>query len=315
MASDNLIWAYLIHLSYNMWYDREVPELGKPWLTYRPYMRVDEPLWFDLTERLSRAGANMLVIDVGDAVKYDSRPEIAVDRAWTIPRLKRELARLRDIGLEPIPKLNFSATHDAWLGPYARCLSTPAYYQVCRDLIRELCEVFECPRLFHIGMDEETLNYQRHHAYAVVRQFELWWHDFLFCVHEVEENGSRAWIWSDYFWEHHDEFIEKMPRSVMQSNWYYGMEFDEAALREKKHFRAYLELDEHGYDQIPTGSNWVNNVNFEQTVRFCRERISADHLKGFLQTVWMPTEEEWRGRHLEAIEQLERARREWKSTA
>ncbi len=307
MESECPIWGYLIHLSYNMWYDRAVPELRKPWLTCQPHLRVDEPLWLELTTKLADVGANALVIDLGDAVRYESHPEIAVEGAWTVERLSRDLARLRNIGLEPIPKLNFSATHDVWLGPYSRCVSTPAYYEVCRDLIREVCEIFERPRLFHIGMDEETAHHQRYQAYAVLRQFELWWHDSLFLVGEVEKNGARAWMWSDFLWDHKEEFFERMPRSVLQSNWYYGAAFDQAALRDNVHLSAYLDLEEHGYDQIPTGSNWASSVNFEQTVSFCRRHIASARLKGFLQTVWMPTTEEWRPKHLEAIGQLERA--------
>jgi len=32
--------------------------------------------------------------------------------------MKDEIARLKGLGLEPIPKLNFSACHDAWLKDY-----------------------------------------------------------------------------------------------------------------------------------------------------------------------------------------------------
>ena len=63
---------------------------------------------------------------------------------------------LRALGIEPLPKLNFSTCHDAWLGPYSRMVSTPAYYDVCRDLIDEVAELFGGPRFFHLGMDEET---------------------------------------------------------------------------------------------------------------------------------------------------------------
>lgn len=306
-----MIWAYLIHLSYNMWYDREEPETGRPWLTAQPYLRCDESLWRDVTLELAGAGANMLVIDVGDGVKLESRPEIAVGGAWSVDKLKRELARLRKMGIEPIPKLNFSATHDAWLGPYSRCLSTPTYYAVCRDLIAELIEIFEQPRFFHLGMDEETAHHQRYHDYVVIRQFDLWWHDFMFYVGEVEKRGVRPWIWSDYVWEHPELFWERMPKSVLQSNWYYGQEFDEDAQRDKKAVKGYLDLEAHGYDQIPTGSNWSNDVNFESTVRFGREHISPDRLQGFLQTVWLPTLEDFRDKHMGAIGQVKRAKAEW----
>src|SRR5690606_5787590 len=99
--------------------------------------------------------------------------------------------------------------------PYARQVSTPAYYAVCRDLIAEVCELFDQPRLFHLGMDEETFAHQRYYAYAVVRQHDLWWHDLHFLVNEVERQNVRAWIWSDYVWHHPELFWKQMPRSVM----------------------------------------------------------------------------------------------------
>lgn len=51
---------------------------------------------------MSEAGFNMVVIDLGDGVEYDSHPEIAVRGAWRPQRLRSELVRLRQLGLEPI---------------------------------------------------------------------------------------------------------------------------------------------------------------------------------------------------------------------
>jgi hypothetical protein len=202
------------------------------------------------------------------------------------------------MGLEPIPKLNFSTTHDAWLGPYSRCVSTDAYYAVCRDLIAEVCAIFDSPRFFHLGMDEESAAYQTHQEYVVVRQHGLWWSDFYFLLEQVEKAGSRAWIWSDYLWRHPVEFFANMPKLVVQSNWYYGTTFGKDALPVK----AYRDLEKHGYDQIPTGSNWTYQDNFERTVAYCRKRISPERLLGFLQTPWKPTLVAEKQHHLQAIE-------------
>ncbi|MGB9620253.1 MAG: Tat pathway signal protein, partial [Armatimonadota bacterium] len=166
-----MIWGYLIHLGYNMWLDREAPELDKPDLSAKSYLRFDEELWDELLPAMSAAGVNTLVIDLGEGVRYASHPEIAVDGSWSVEKLQAEVERLRSMGIEPIPKLNFSATHDAWLGPYSRMVSTSTYYEVCRDLIGEVIEIFDGPPLFHLGMDEETAEHQRHHAYAVMRQY------------------------------------------------------------------------------------------------------------------------------------------------
>lgn len=289
--------AYLVHLSYNMWGDREVPERDK-YYSYKPYLRFEQGMWDAILQKAVEVGLNMIVIDLGDGVQYESHPEIAVQGAWTVGKLKQELARMREMGLEPIPKLNFSTCHDAWLGPYARCVSTDTYYAVCRDLIAEVSALFDKPRLFHLGMDEETARHQRYHEYVLIRQYDLWWHDLAFLVEQVEKGGACAWIWSDYIWEHESEFLARMPKSVVQSNWYYGAEFGP----EVQYAKAYLTLEAHGYDQIPTGSVWSSDVNFARTVAFCREHIAPERLLGFLQTVWRPTLEECREQHMRALE-------------
>ena len=132
--------GYLLHLSYNMWADRDAAEWNLEHMAARPYLRFDTSLWEDILQEMVRQGLDTLVIDLGDAVRYKSHPEIAVQGAWTTDRLRDELAKVRQMGLVPIPKLNFSACHDAWLGPYARCLSTPTYYEVCGDLIDEVID-------------------------------------------------------------------------------------------------------------------------------------------------------------------------------
>ena len=58
-------------------------------------------------------------------------------------------------------------------------VSTKKYYQVCEDLIKDVAEIFDHPRFFHLGYDEETASHQAKHLFAVCRQGELWWHDFL----------------------------------------------------------------------------------------------------------------------------------------
>lgn len=299
-----MIWSYLIHLGYNMWSDHDVTENWSKYANARPYLRCDKSLWDDIMKQLKDAGANQVVIDLGEGVKFESHPELAVKNSWSVDRLKRELAKMRKMGLEPIPKLNFSACHDQWLGPYSRMLSTPIYYQVCKDIIREAADIFDKPRFFHLGMDEETQSHQQVFEYAVLRQHDLWWRDFLFLVEQAEKTGARPWIWSDFVWRHPVEFFARMPKNVLQSNWYYDDVFNAS----RTYVKAYRSLEEHKYDQIPTGSNWQAASNFEQTVKYCKKHIAPERLMGFLQTVWHPTLEECRGRHEEAIECLRRGK-------
>ena len=304
MKADDLIWAYLIHLSYNMWSDREVA--GQPYYHYRPYLRCEDALWNELLPRMRDAGVNMLLIDVGDGVSFESHPEIAVKNAWSKSRMRDEVVRLREMGLEPIPKLNFSTCHDAWLGPYARMVSTPQYYQVVKDLIAETIEMFGNPRLFHLGMDEEALVHQRQFEYVVIRQHDLWWRDFQFLLDQLKPKNVRPWIWSDNIWVRPEEFIHRMPGDVLQSNWYYGQTFDD-----RKEVKAYDLLEEAKFGQVPTFSNWETPENVYSTVRYCRDHIGPERLKGFIHAPWRPTLAEVRDRHLDAIENIAKARKIW----
>ncbi len=335
--SSRLLWGSFFHLGYNTYLDRDDPDwfarTKNPHLSAQRFLRFDVNLWNDLVGVMAEADLNMVVIGLGEGVKYDSHPEIAADDAWTVQELRAELARLRRLGIEPIPKLNFSTAHDAWLGPYARCVSTDLYYAVCRDLIAEVIDIFDQPRFFHLGMDEETMTHQQYYNYVVIRQFELYWHDFNFLVGEVEKAGVRPWVWSDYIWDHPVEFRQRMSKSIIQSNWYYDANFDldidqaESPRSRRTHgklaepsdgryatpLNAFIELEHLGFDQIPTGSTYNAVTNFNGLAPFSREHISPDHLLGFLQTVWRPVLEEYREKHLESIEIVARTKAAWET--
>ncbi|WP_166353000.1 Tat pathway signal protein [Phytoactinopolyspora limicola] len=306
------IWAHLIHISYNMWSDTPEPRRVS---AYRDAMQFDDRVWYEVTQRMADGGLTMAVLDLGDAIRYRSHPEIALGDAWTVERLTEELDRLRGLGLEPIPKLNFSTSHDAWLGDYHRQVSTPAYYQVCADLIQEISELFGRPRFFHIGMDEETAANQPRSRFVVVRQHELWWEDLAFLEEKVTATGARPWVWSDYAWRHPQEFYWRMSRSTLQSNWHYDLVFtddnedDRPRIQPAQEVRGwryltYLDLDDQGFDQIPAASNYRQAKSFEKTVEFCRRRLDPARLLGFLQTTWLPTVGEFRAHHLAAVDQV-----------
>ena len=92
-----------------------------------------------------------------------------------------------------------------------------------------------------------------------------------------------------------------MPKSVLQSNWYYGASFEAA---KQKHVQAYIDLDKAGFDQVPTGSNWSTDLNFKGTVDFCKKNLAPERLKGFLMAPWFFTLPEWKEKNLQAIAQV-----------
>ncbi len=307
MANKEKMWAYLLHLGYNMWRESDAPRTHE-YSNASDVLRFDKEVWDELLVHLVDAGINTVVIDLGEGVQYQSHPEIAAKGAWTVDLLRQELAKMRKMSLKPVPKLNFSATHDEWLGEYSRCVSSQKYYQVCKNLINEVIDIFDTPELFHIGMDEETYEHQRHSDYVVIRQGDYWWKDLYFYIDVIEKRGVRAWMWSDYVWHHEEEFIKRMPRSVLQSNWYYGNFSDTSYPQNKTYIDAYLKLEENGFDQVPTGSNWSYIANFPETVEFCKKIIPCERLAGFLQTVWQPTVKKRKYRHLEAIDFVKQGR-------
>ena len=297
----------------NMWCDC-VPDEGWPPYT-GPYtsfvgaadhLRFDEKVWRAITDRMVKVGMNMVVIDLGEAIQYPSHPELWVKGSWEVNRFRKELARLRAMGLEPIPKVNFSTAHDTWLKDYGRMVSTLEYYRACADIVRDVCEIFDRPRFLHLGYDEESASHQKSNHYCIMRQGELWWHDFLFFAKEVERHGVRPWIWSDYVWQHREEFFRRMPKSVLQSNWHYGGEFDFTKITKTRaaRIRIYEDFDKAGFDQIPTGSNWDCDTNFASTVKYCRSVCSPERLKGFLMTTWHFTLPQWEKKNLEAVDQV-----------
>ena len=170
------VWCYMLKLGTNMWCDCVPPKWGNlkpdemPYKAPSDYLRCDDALWRELTDKARAVGFNMLLMDLAEGIQYPSHPELAVKGSWSPEKLRKELARLRAIGLEPIPKLNFSTAHDIWLKDYSRMVSTKKYYQVCADLIRDVAELFGHPRWFHMGYDEETAGHQSRYQYVVVRQ-------------------------------------------------------------------------------------------------------------------------------------------------
>jgi len=313
--SNQLIWSYLIHLSTHMWGDatalpRKYFESGYSEANY-----VDMGTWDNTVKFLGECKYTHLLIDVGDAVRYESHPEISAPDAWDKDFLKKKLDEIRALGMTPIPKLNFSTCHDTWLKGYSRMISTPEYYRVCADLIREVAEVFGWPELFHLGFDEEDPQSQAGFVeMCVVRAPALWWHDLGFLAGECEKHGARPWIWSDYYWSHKDLFVKNMSKSILQSNWYYGKFQDYTPEDIKRNLdiqvqHAYIELDELGFDQVPTGSTWLKTYNTHQTVAFAKEHISPTGLKGFMTAPWYFTKDQDRYRLMDDAYRLYLARK------
>lgn len=289
---NDMIWGYLIHLSANLWGDSEDSKAYEP---YRPQFVTDDEVWKQTVDYLPSQGFNTVVIDLGDGVQYESHPEIAIPGAWSKDKLKAELDRMRSIGLTPLPKLNFSACHDVWMKDYSRMLSTKPYYEFCKDIITEVAELFGNPELFHLGLDEEVPELQTHFIYSVCRQGELWWHDAYYLFDLCDKVGARPWVWADLEWIQKEKYLQKMPKSVMQSNWWYrNMDKKEDGSFLDDRINAYHDLDKAGFDQIPTCSSVFQYSSAELTLKTLKEDLDPAHLRGYMTAPWFLTTDKHR---------------------
>ena len=319
VAPEGDIRAFFVNLGHNMWCDWYPEEIdtskikhGLPDAT----LRCRDDIWRRVTDRVVAKGLNQLVIDVGEGVVYPRRPELAIRGSWSAERLAAEVDRLHGLGLEVIPKLNFSTTHSGWMKQYRRMVGTPEYYRVCEDCLRDVSEIFGSPRLIHIGCDEEDGEWHvmrsKSRQYVVVRRGEVWKHDFLHLVRTVEGLGARAWAWSDYGWEE-PAFLDWCPKSVLLSNWYYdeshgGFDPKTNTTSDHKRLIQFWQLEEAGFDQVPCGTNWVGWARQKEgvgaddvigkLVQTCRSCISPAHLKGFLMAPWAACDTEKNGAKL-----------------
>ena len=337
-----MYWSYLIHLGYKMW-PYWKPEYWKTKTNDKGYedprasdpntLLFDKAVWDEVTGLLADAGCNMLIIDVGEGMRYESHPELAVTGSWSKDELRSEIKRLRDLGITAVPKLNFSSIHDDWLGIYGRMISTPQYYQVVSDVIAEVAEVFGNSGYFHIGMDEERYWEKYVFEYQVQRGLELWWHDLRFIMDEVKKAGCTTMMWADTFWQSKELSAEFIPKDVVLCNWYYktfpvtSVEqintyhfLVENALIPKPQLNKWIErlytfhfLADNDFLQMPTGSTYERTENLPEMVRYCKTLIPNGKWFGFMQTPWRPTISEKLESHREAVVQLEKARKIWES--
>lgn len=317
-------WSELIHLGMNQWHEiplrQKWPNVTDPVIAdaiadeynAADHVRFDESVWARVSAKFKNVGVNQIVIDLGEAVEYPSHPELAVKGSWSADKLRGEIRRLRSMGFEPIPKLNFSTSHDIWLKDYHRMVSSPKYYEVVKNLIRDVCEIFENPRYFHLGLDEEVPGFQNGQKIMIVRQGDLWWNDVLFFVRETERHGARAWVWSDYLRRHEpEEFARRMPKSVVQSPWWYIGKFDPEKNLPTK---AMVRLAKLGYDVIPCSSNCYSHPGaMESVVEFCRKTFDPEHVLGFQMAPWLEMNKVFEKRWFESADQLAASRLKWQA--
>ena len=322
----NEIRAILLHLGQNMGGDYLAPgeKRQKGLQSTADHLRTDEKVWHDLTARMQKRNFNMAVIDVGEGLVFPSHPELAVKGSWSAEKLAAEVKRLKSMGIEAIPKLNFSTCHDGWLKEYGRMVSTDVYRKVVKDVIDDTCTVFGNPRWMHLGLDEENAEMQRNYPLVIIRREELWWRDFFHCLKCLEAHGTQGMAFSSYAAQTYPEgFYARMPKSVVQNIGLYGHGHDIDAIRAEiekrkkrvpprpidhlvrkvKTLEAIEALNERGFKILGLTSNWVWKGEMkkpwpvgkdypqdpEAAAWFCgyiRSRVSSENLIGMMTAPW-----------------------------
>lgn len=345
---DQLMFAALLHLGKNMWDDFDFdpdnwaksleemkvkpnpftpqkpdPKTGERKRSrYRNFVITDEAIFRESIDRMAALGYNTVFIDLGEAVEYPSHPELKVTGTWSVEKVRDLLDYIRSLGMEPLPKMNFSAGHDSWLKMYHRMVSSQKYYQVVSDVIKDACDIFEGPRFVHIGYDEEMPISQEGHFFPVVRQGDLWWHDVNFTIGEVEKNRARTMMWADAMWTGRDEFVKRMSKGVLLQNWYYRSDFSEKKMKwdyawekkggwgETRHGAAsYKVLDDAGFDQLPCTSNYFEDGSADAVLGYCKDNLNPALVKGYMTAPWFSCVEKTKKKLFEGLELFAAAKR------
>ncbi|MBP3926992.1 MAG: hypothetical protein J6D13_07435, partial [Clostridium sp.] len=82
-------------------------------------------------------------------------------------------------------------------------------------------------------------------------------------------------------------YCQKMPKSVMQSNWCYRpvLREPDGSLTEP-YYDVYFQLEKYGFDQIPTSSTVGRWCNPLEVMLLLKGEIAPERLKGFITVPW-----------------------------
>jgi len=275
--------GFLIHLTHYdpVWYRRKSRE--------NPF---DLEVALEVVDALAEEGFNLLVIDVADAVKYRSHPELA--RRYTVPmkQLEKLAAAARRKGLEVAPKLNFSRSsgvhhHNDWmLGPkeeWYHHFDDEAWWKKGFELIG----VCKPKRFLHVGMDED-----HDRSYSQYIQTVKGLHAGL------KKRKLRTLIWNDT-----------------------GIEYDSGMIHAEKSLTAETAIPKDivqvlwRYDAVPAASiKRIAKLGFDlwgapgprsaAGAAAFREAVLRAGGKGLLMTMWIPCRPSNRRKLLDGIHRM-----------
>lgn len=294
-------WMIYGRLGSFMWHEKVDPKrIDDPegrYIAAKTNLEVDN---FLTRIKYARAkGANAVLVDVGEAIQYPSHPELWMEGALTAAAAKDLVARVKSLGYETvIPSLNFSTDHHHWLGEYQRMVSTPDYYRVCADVIRDAYEIFDRPPIVHLGYDDEDLKCTFAHAkhyptLIVIRQYQLYWHDLNLLCGVCRDLSTRPSIWmtrnrrteitiKSHREISHEELTANVPKDVLL------MPRDDTPVYEGnaepkvvKMLESMKRLAQDGYDLIPMASKGATRENVPNLYKWSAANLDSRHFVGF----------------------------------
>lgn len=260
---------------------------------FRPYnstFTLCEETWDKMIEFLPSCYVDTVVIFVGDGLQYKSHPEIGLPGAWTADKLKEKLGRIRQLGMTPLPMLDFGCAKDAWLGEAAYTVGTQEYRQLACDLIRELIELFDSPEYFHLGFGLESQETQNNKQMRRTRQKEAWATDVKALCQQVTDYGSTPWLWSDVYSIDPELFCRTVPKTtLLSSQLYYNIRKNEQGQFRDKDCLDTMELVALGYPMLPANSFYLSyNGNATKNAWLIRDDIPT--ALGLFEANAIPTE-------------------------
>ena len=281
--------GFLLHMTH---YD---PVWNKQKDTERRY---DKPTARAVIRAMADAGLNLLLIDVKDAVIYRGLPDIK--RRYTAPMA--ELVELADyarsLGLEVVPKMNFSRSpqhrHSAWLEPNQRLADDPKFWRRGLAAVDEVVNATGA-RIVHVGMDEDDTRSPAEYQAALHRLYR-----------ELKKRKLQMAIWADlgHPWRPQQRWkeepaIRSLPRDIIVMPWSYSSAQEEWTPKLKR--MGFTVLGACGYDgSAKRGPDPLNNAReWVKAIRACK----AD---GVVLTRWIKCSRKNRADLIEAVEQVGR---------
>ncbi len=279
--------AFLLHMTH---YD---PSWNKRKATEPPFS-IETGL--AILDQMKESGFNTVILDIGDGVIYNSHPELT--RHYSVPMddLKQFADRARELGIDFIPKLNFSRSgrnmHDKWLYPhwdeknFVRMRNE--YRQVALEIIDEIIKVCKPQNYFHIGMDED-----HHRSLAQYVETISFFHSYL------KSKGLQPVVWNDTAYENRDVIAQvhadkmkaaepDLPKDMTHIIWDYDL----------VHEGLLQRLTDFGFEVwVAPGGNLERIEKWDKVIR----KEGGD---GFLFTNWIKCSVENKEKLLNQIDQL-----------